>query len=65
MARKRVSENKDEQVYLRIHSALVKALESREPGLGSTVPEVIRFILMDYLQTKYGPDWMKEKKLVK
>lgn len=65
MPRKRVSENKDEQIYLRIHSAHVTALESLVPGLGSNVPEVIRFIVIDYLQTKYGSGWMKEKKLIK
>ena len=65
MPQKRMSENKDEQVHLRLHPAQVRALESLTPGLGSTVPEVIRYIVIRYLDTKYDTNWMREKKLFK
>jgi len=53
------------QFSLKIDSGHIKALEELEPGFGSNVSEIIRFIVIDWLKQNMGIEWMKEKGLIK
>jgi predicted DNA-binding helix-hairpin-helix protein len=57
--------NGKDQITLRMDKAHFKALEILIPGFGSTVSEVARYIVMDWMKTNLGLDRMKELGLVR
>ena len=61
---RRAPSNGKKQITLRMDQAHFEALETLIPGFGSTVAEIARYIIIDWMKANLGIAQMRKLKLV-
>jgi len=54
-----------DQLTIRLDPIHLKLLDDWLPFYGNSRPEVVRFIVIDWLRSKYGDDGLRKKKAIK
>lgn len=55
----------DDPSRIELNESQLRAIENLKPGIGTSVEEIVRFIITDWIQDVMGVAWMKEKGLLK